>query len=80
MRGVPAADLVPVEVAVGPEGDEADLAALETLGLVRRGARMGALTVSEKGRRSEDFAHAPVQSCCSCHDAKSEAWRGVAAK
>lgn len=37
VRGVPAADLVPVERASGNERDEDELTQLETLGLVSRG-------------------------------------------
>jgi prevent-host-death family protein len=38
VRGVPAADLVPVEMSTANELDGAELSELETLGLVRRGA------------------------------------------
>jgi len=41
VRGVPAADLVPVETVKGStEGDESQLAQLEQLGLLRRAARV----------------------------------------
>ena len=51
VRGVPAADLVPVEVAEGTSADEeAALAALAKQGLVRPGRRMSAADQRELDR------------------------------
>lgn len=51
VRGVPAADLVPVERAAGTtQADDAELDELERLGLVRRGAAMNAKEQRELDR------------------------------
>lgn len=51
VRGVPAADLVPIEAgADSPEGDELELAELEKLGLVRRGVGSSARDARELDR------------------------------
>jgi antitoxin (DNA-binding transcriptional repressor) of toxin-antitoxin stability system len=50
VRGVPAADLVPVETGPTPESEEHDLGELERLGLVRRGGKLGPGDEKELGR------------------------------
>jgi prevent-host-death family protein len=50
VRGVPVADLIPIESGGEKGADDAELAELEKLGLARRGSALDARTEHELGR------------------------------
>jgi prevent-host-death family protein len=50
VRGIPVADLIPVEGRGGEGSDDAELAELEKLGLARRGAKLSVKAERELSR------------------------------